>query len=111
VIKEIIVKGDKTISDFEGSITIDKSSWVLLRAWNDNAHSDIQDFYPYATTSPVYLILNQQPIRSKQDATYFLQWIDKVYESASQQVYLTEREKEVTLNNINEARKVFERRK
>lgn len=111
VIKEIIVKGDKTTSDFEGSITIDESSWVLLRAWNDNAHPDIQDFYPYATTSPVYLILNQQPIRSKQDANYFLQWIDKVYESASLQVYLTEREKELTLNNINEARKVFERLK
>lgn len=111
VIKEIALTGDKTTNNFEGSITLDRSSWLLVRAWNDNAHSDIQDFYPYATTSPVYIILNQQPIRSTQDAIYFLQWIDKVYESASQQVYLNEGEKELTLNNINEARKVFEERK
>ena len=108
VIKKIALKDDKTTSDFEGSILIDKSSWVLLRAWNDNAHQDIQDFYPYATTSPVYIILNQHPVRSAQDATYFLQWINNVYQSASKQVYLSESEKELTLNNINEARKVFE---
>ena len=111
VIKEITLKGDKTSADFEGIITLDTSSWVLLRAWNDNAHVYLQDFYPYATTSPVYINLNQQPVRSADDATYFLQWIDKVYESASKQVYLTESEKALTLNNINEARKVFERRK
>ncbi len=109
VIKQISLIGDKTSADFEGTISIEKSGWVLLRAWNDNAHIDIQDFYPYATTSPIYIFLNQQPVRSTEDATYFLQWIDKVYESASKQVYLTESEKALTLNNINEARKVYER--
>ncbi|MEQ9593183.1 MAG: hypothetical protein RLN86_11305, partial [Cyclobacteriaceae bacterium] len=60
---------------------------------------------------PIYLIGNNQPIRSSEDATYFIQWIDKVYESAEKQPYLTNSEKDMTLNNIAEAKKVFELRK
>jgi hypothetical protein len=111
VLKSISLKGDKTTAEIEGTITIDQSSWVLLRAWNDNATPAIQDFYPYATTNPIYLRVNNQPIHSKTDADYFLQWIDNVYETAGKQQYLTEAEKQLTLNNIKEARKVMESRK
>ena len=108
VIKKIDLKGDKSTADFSGTITIEKSSWILLRAWNDEANPAIQDYYPYATTSPVYLMLNNKPIQSPEDAGYFIRWIDKVYESASKHFYLTESERNLTLNNILEARKVFE---
>lgn len=108
VIKTIDLKGDKTSADISGTITIDKSSWLLLRAWNDGASPSIQDYYPYSTTGPVYLLVNNKPIHSSEDARYFIQWIDKVYESASKHTYLTESERDLTLNNILEARKVFE---
>jgi hypothetical protein len=108
VIKTIDLKGDKTSADISGTITIDKSSWLLLRAWNDSASQAIQDYYPYSTTGPVYLLVNNKPIHSAEDARYFTQWIDKVYESASKHTYLTESERDLTLNNILEARKVFE---
>lgn len=111
VIKKIDLKGDKSTADFSGTITIEKSSWILLRAWNDEANPAIQDYYPYATTSPVYLMLNNKPIQSPEDAGYFIRWIDKVYESASKHFYLTESERNLTLNNILEARKVFEAQK
>lgn len=111
VLKTINLTGDRTSADLDGTLTIDQSAWILLRAWNDNATLGIQDFYPYATTGPIYLIANKQPIRSTTDATYFLQWIDNVYETASKQTYLTNAEKELTLTNIMEARKVFENRK
>ncbi len=111
VAKSIALNGEKTAADFSGKLEISQSSWVLLRAWNDSASPEIQDFYPYATTSAIYVLMNNQPIRSKVDAEYFLQWIDRVRESATLQTYLTESEKELTLNNINEARKIFENRK
>jgi len=111
VIKTITLNGDKTSAQIEGTITLDRSSWILLRAWNDNAIPAVQDFYPYATTNPIYVSLEGQPIRSKADAEYFLQWIDRVYESAAQQTYLTDGEKELTLTNIREARSVFENRR
>ncbi|HNP06811.1 MAG TPA: CehA/McbA family metallohydrolase [Cyclobacteriaceae bacterium] len=108
VLKTIELKGDRTSADLSGTITIDKSSWLLLRAWNDDAVPAIQDYYPYATTGPVYLIVNNNPIHSPEDARYFIQWIDKVYESASKHVYLTEYERDLTLTNILEARKIYE---
>jgi hypothetical protein len=111
VIKSITLKGDRTAADLEGTVTIDKSSWLLLRAWNDNVHQLIQDFYPYGTTGPIYVIANNNPIRSAEDADYFIRWINQVYESASRQDYLSASEKELTLNNISEAKKVFEARK
>jgi len=111
VVKSISLKGDRTSADIEGTLLIDKSSWVLLRAWNEEAHPSIQDYYPYATTGVVYLIGNGKPIRSSEDATYFIQWIDKVSESAGKQTYLTDSERTLTLQNIGEARKVFENRK
>ncbi|MEQ9566691.1 MAG: CehA/McbA family metallohydrolase, partial [Pseudomonadales bacterium] len=97
VAKSITLTGNHTSAEIEGTFTIEKSSWVLLRAWNDEAHTQIQDYYPYATTGPIYLIGNNQPIRSSEDATYFIQWIDKVYESAEKQPYLTNSEKDMTL--------------
>lgn len=111
VLKKIDLKGDQSTADFSGTITIDQSSWILLRAWNDEANPSIQDYYPYATTSPVYFLLNNQPIQSAEDADYFIRWIDKVYASASKHVYLTESERNLTLHNILEARKVFEAQK
>jgi len=111
VVKSIELKGDRTSAELEGTLAIDRSGWLLLRAWNDKDHPDIQDFYPYATTNPVYLILNGQPIQSAGDAQYFIQWIDNVYREAEQKVYFTEEEKRVTLDTILNARKVFESRK
>lgn len=111
VIKSIDLKGDKKSADISGTLTIENSSWLLLRAWNDNATPSVQDYYPYATTGPIYLYLNNNPIRSSEDASYFIQWIDKVYHAAEKSVYLTESERQLTLSNILEARKVFEAQK
>ncbi len=111
VIKSIKLDGDRKSADLHGMLVVDHSAWVLLRAWNDGPNPTIQDYYPYATTGPVYLILNNQPIRSPSDASYFLAWIDKVYESAASQDYLSDVERDLTLFNIQKARKIFEKRK
>lgn len=111
VIKTISLIGDKTTADFDGTLTIEGSGWVLLRAWNDTGTLGVLDFYPYGTTNPTYLIVNDKPIRSGMDADYFIRWIDRVAESAGKQTYLNTSEKELTLTNIEEARKVFESRK
>lgn len=107
VLKSIDLKGDRTSADISGTLTIDHSAWILLRAWNDGSNPSIQDYYPYSTTNPVYLIANNKPIRSSEDAGYFIKWIGKVYEAASKQIYLTESERNLTLNNILDARSIF----
>ena len=36
------------------------------------------DLYPFATTSPIYVTVGGQPVRSPGDAAYFLAWIDRL---------------------------------
>ena len=58
-------------------MTVRRSGWFLLRARTDRAVYPVLDLYPYATTSPVYVIVGGQPIRSAGDAEYFMMWIDQ----------------------------------
>ena len=38
------------------------------------------DMYPFATTSPIYVTVGNQPVRSPSDAAYFVAWIDRLAE-------------------------------
>src|SRR5208283_2946351 len=42
-------------ADIEGSISLDRSGWCVLRASTDGARDEVLDNYVYATTSPVYV--------------------------------------------------------
>jgi TolB protein len=95
-----------------GRIKLDASSWVLLRAWNDGPSPDIFDRFPYATTNPVFVEVDGRPLRSKEDADYFIDWIDRVYAQLSgNKHYNDEREKQAVLTSIESARAVFENRR
>lgn len=108
VVKSVTLTGDKTSADLEGTLTLSESGWLLLRAWNDNDHVDVQDFYPYATTNPVYVIKDGKAIHSAVDAQYFLGWVDMVYKEAEKKEYFTEEERRVTLETIEKARQVYQ---
>ena len=82
VAKEFPLAGDKTSGEFTGSIPITSSGWCLLRAWSDKAEYPVLDIYPYATTSPIYLDLNGSKAASKEDAAYFVAWIDRLIANA-----------------------------
>ena len=111
VIKTIALNGDRTSSDFAEPISVDHSGWILLRAWNDHATPDVFDLYPYASTNPVFVSVGGEPIRSKEDAVFFVKWIDKVRSAASaNHDYNTPIERKAVLKHIDDARKVFERR-
>ncbi len=96
-------------ADIAGSVTIDGSGWLLLRAWNDAAHPLVFDGYPYATTSPVYVSVGGQAMRSASDADYFLAWIARVREVAAEHAdYNDASERTAILDTIGRAERVFE---
>jgi Tol biopolymer transport system component len=97
----------RTEADVSGNMDIPVSGWVILRAWNDHADPKVQDIYPYATTSPIYITVNNQPPRSPEDATYFVKWLDRVIADASVCEYNSPEEKANTLDYLNAARRVF----
>jgi hypothetical protein len=119
---EVVVNGEvvqvlptgesRRSASFEGEVTLNESSWVLLRAWNEDASPDVFDRFPYATTNPVFIELGGRPMRSPEDAEYFLRWIARVRENAEHHPgYNNENEKQAVLLSIDEAAAVFESRR
>lgn len=112
VIEAIDLPGARQAADFTGSVTVDRSGWLLLRAWNKDAHPDVFDRWPYATTNPVFIEIGGEPVRSAEDADYFLAWIARVREhTVASEDYNTDKEKQAVLTHIDAAREVFEKRR
>ena len=89
-------------------LSISRSGWYLLRAWNSKATHPVRDFLPFATTSPIYVTVADQPARSPADADFFLAWIDRLIEMASRHDgYNTPDEKTAVLKPLADARSVF----
>jgi hypothetical protein len=72
----------------------------------------VLDLYTYATTSPVYVIVGGQPIRSAADAEYFMAWIDRLTAAVGQHPGWNGKEEQGTvLATLAKARAEFARRK
>src|SRR5207253_9957622 len=99
-------------ADVSGKVEIPASGWLVLRAWNDHADAKVQDIYPYASTSPVYLTIDGQAPRSPEDAAYFVSWLDRVIAGATARSdYNSAQEKQKTLQYLSAARTVFQTRR
>lgn len=108
VVRKIGLGGDRMSADVEGSVRVDGSGWLLLRAWNDGSHPMIFDLYPYGTTSPVYLTVDGALPRSPDDAAYFVAWIERIRESAGKHPgYNSEAEKVAVLSHLDQAEQIF----
>jgi hypothetical protein len=74
--------GDRTAADTTFTVAVEKSGWIVLRAWGDGPRAPVLDLYPFASTSPVYITVGDAPVRSHEDALFFVQWIDRVDQAA-----------------------------
>lgn len=98
--------GDRTRLDAEGEIALPQGGWVLLRAWNDDADARLLDLYPYATTNPIWL--EGAAPDAREDAAYFIAWIDRIIEAASARDDWNDvAEKDTTLAYLREAQTKF----
>lgn len=110
VAKDLRLGPARTAADIQGTLPISKSGWCLLRAWNEKAHHAVLDLYPYATTSPVYINVGSAPVRSANDATYFVAWIDRLTQAAKAFLdWNSEAEKAHVLKQLSDARNVYAR--
>jgi hypothetical protein len=109
---ETIENEDGTSADFQGDLRVDGSGWLVLRAWNDGSHPMVFDLYPYATTSPVYITIDEKGPRSTEDADYFIAWIERIRESAAaHEDYNSEAERGAILEHLDRAVRIFEERR
>jgi hypothetical protein len=97
---------DRTRFDGEGTVMLPPGGWILLRAWNDDAHPDILDIYPYATTIPVYT--DGTIVPDAHDAQYFADWIDDAIGAADARTdWNTAAEERETLEYLRAARAAY----
>ena len=111
VVAEVPLAGRRTAVATTVSLPVHQSGWYLLRARGSGPEYPVLDVYPYATTSPIYVTVGGQPVRSRADAEYFLAWIDRL-EAAAQahKDWNTDAERDSALTTIRRARAVFQER-
>jgi TolB protein len=108
VVARLALTKDGKSADFAGGVALPESGWLLLRAGNTSAQVDIQDFYPYGTTNPVWVGQGTR-VRSADDAAYFIEWIDLIIEDVMKRAdFNSATEREMTLNYLRAGRRVYE---
>jgi TolB protein len=95
-------------ADVTGTIPLSESGWCVLRAWSEKAEYPVMDSYAYGTTSPVYITIAGTRAYSKEDAEYFLAWIDRTIEITDQYPdWNSPQEKQSVMKRLRDARAVY----
>jgi Tol biopolymer transport system component len=112
VAQSLPLTNDGKTARAEGEITLDTSGWISLRASSDEASPDVFDLYPYAVASPIYVTVDGKPKRSREDAEFFIAWVDRLIAYARDEAaFNTEDERAAVIANFQKARREFERRR
>ena len=102
------LRGDSTMATVDTTISVERSGWYTLRAWGTQSRHPVLDIYPFATTSPIYVTVGGEPVRSPEAAGYFVRWIDRLDSLArASTAWNSNAEREGTLRKFAEARAVF----
>src|SRR6185295_8800781 len=75
VVATVPLDASRTRADATVPLTVSGSAWFTLRASAPGAVEPVLDIYPFATTSPIYVTVGGRPVRSADDARYFVAWI------------------------------------
>jgi Tol biopolymer transport system component len=111
VVATIPLRGDRTTASDSIAIPVTTSGWYVLRAYGDRATLPILDLYPFGSTSPIYVRVGDDPVRSPADAVFFVRWIRRVEAAArASTAWNTPAEQAGVLRLLAEARAVFEER-
>jgi hypothetical protein len=109
VVATIPLRGDRKIARDSVTIPVTASGWYVLRAYADRATDPILDLYPFGSTSPIYVQVGNDPVRSPQDAAFFIRWIGRVETVArGSTAWWKADEQAGVLRTLAEARAVFE---
>ena len=108
VIEEITIEGDGKHMEFEREVPVTGSGWFTLQAAGQGRVHPIESRRPMATTNPIYVYVGDRPIRNAESADYFVRWIDRLTQMATEHPgWRSDREREHVLDQFREARGVY----
>ncbi|HEX9755429.1 MAG TPA: CehA/McbA family metallohydrolase [Gemmatimonadales bacterium] len=106
------LRGERTAADTLLTLPVDSSGWYIVRAWSERPRLPVLDLYPFASTSPFYVMVGDQPIRSREEADYFLTWISRVRDEVERHTgWNTPAEREGVLTMLDRASSEFQARR
>lgn len=110
VVRTLKMNATRDSATVEETIPISRSGWCLFRAVSDQAEHPVLDIYPYATTSPIYVSVDGAPLESKNDAAYFLAWIERLRQAIqANRDWNNEAEKQEVLKTLDAASAVYKK--
>jgi TolB protein len=110
VVASVALEGDRTSADAVVRVAAPGSGWFVLRAYAEHSRHPVLDGYPFATTSPVYVDAGGAPVRSREDARFFSEWIARLRAFVERHPgWNSEAEKQAVLGQLAAAREVYER--
>jgi TolB protein len=108
VVATVELEGDGTRAEAMVDLPAERSGWYVLRAWADRPLLPVLDLYPFASTSPIYVKVADHPLDSREDAAYFVRWVDRVNAAAAAHTgWNTPAEQEAALAQLARAREVY----
>lgn len=111
VVASVPLATDRRSAETTVEVPVERSGWLVLRAWADRPRLPVLDLYPFASTSPIYVQVGAEPVRSPEDAAFFVRWIDRVAAAAAaHDGWNTPAERERALDQIARARTEYLRR-
>jgi hypothetical protein len=111
VVASLPLAGDRTTADTTFEVPVERSGWLVLRAWGDGPREPVLDLYPFASTNPVYVTVGDAPVRSREDALFFVQWIDRVEQAVdARQGWNSSAERDAVRALLRRARAVYAER-
>src|SRR5690606_23068178 len=82
VVETFEVSGDSLKTNQKKMVSVDKSGWFAARVIAKAVRQPLRRGQPFAATMPVWVIVNNEPVRSKKDATYFIELLDHALQQA-----------------------------
>ncbi|MBI3682889.1 MAG: CehA/McbA family metallohydrolase [Acidobacteria bacterium] len=72
-----VARGELAVS---GELPVNGGAWIAARALGPRHRLIVNDWGAFAHTSPVYVTLDGKPAARREDAQFFLSWIDRLTE-------------------------------
>ena len=111
VVEEIPLSEDQRQADFKKSLRVTGSGWYHLRAEGAPSERHPLDIrYAQALTNPVWVMVGEEPVRSRAAAKYSIEWIDKLEAMAMEWPgWRSQEEIDHVMAQFEEARQIFRR--
>ena len=91
---------------FDDDVSLPTSGWIAVRVTGAPSKY-VTDSYPFAQTSPIYVVRDGKPFVSKEDAKFLTEVVDAIWARASRGPWRSDAEREAFKREIDQARAAY----